>query len=257
MDRATAATCLRQLGLSGANLVVHASLRECGLRERDATDLCLALLDAVGPAGTIVMPAFTSGQTIVEAESTPQPFHPDLPVGPEIGPVSEAFRKLPGVLRSSHPSHSFCAWGRHAHEVLSTNRDNNPLGPIKKLNVVSGLILLLGAPLRDCVAIHLSEELLPAPYLGRATATRINLAGYEERVVIEKMPGCGRAFDRLEPLLEPEIIGRATFFRGMAHVLPMRTVIRIATAALAATPDLFICERGDCGSCTTKRAKLE
>ena len=150
------------------------------------------------------MPAFTYEETLVGESASPVPFHPDLPVSASVGLIAETFRRLPGVLRSNHPSHSFTAYGRQARAVLSTQRDNNPLGPIKKLNVMRGHVLLLGAALRSCTAIHLAEENSPVAYLGRSTAVRINAGGYEERVVLEHLPGCDRAFDRLEARLDPD-----------------------------------------------------
>ena len=144
------------LGLRGNHVVVHASLSSFGVVEGGAPLLCAALIDAVGDAGTIVMPAFTYAETLnspgAGAPRRPVAFHPDLPVSREIGATAEAFRHLPGVLRSNHPTHSFAAWGRQAREVLSTQRDNNPLGPLKKLNVLQGQVLLLGTtmPGRSC-----------------------------------------------------------------------------------------------------------
>ena len=68
---------------------------------------------------------------------------------------------------------------RQAREVLSTQRDNNPMGPLKKLNVVQGQALLLGEALTAVSAIHLAEERAGVPYLGRRTAVRVNAAGMQ------------------------------------------------------------------------------
>jgi len=254
MDRAAVERLLRQLPLEGAHLLAHVAPAACGLADGEATDFCLALRDCVGPGGTLVMPAFTDAQTLIARTAAPRPFHSDLPVDARLGAVAEAFRRLPGVLRSSHPSHSFCAWGRAAHAVLSTNRDNNPLGPIKKLNLMGGSVLLLGAPLQLCAAFHLAEEGMPPHYLGRAAAKRINVAGYEERVLIDRVPGCARAFARLADAVESAAVSRLSFFQATAQLVPIRALIRIAAAALAADPEALACDEADCPSCTAKRA---
>ena len=249
---------LETLGLRGNHVVVHTSLSSLGEVEGGARAVCEALIDAVGEGGTLVMPAFTYAETLratVDAltRSRAVAFHPELPVSREVGAVAEAFRHMPGVLRSSHPSHSFAAWGRQAREVLSTQRDNNPLGPLKKLNVVQGQVLLLGTSLQAATAIHLAEERSPIPYLQRCTAVRVNAAGYDERVVLENVPGCSAAFIKLEDKLDPAKVRAAELPRGTARKIPIRYLVNLATKLLEADPRVFICDDPACPTCGTKR----
>lgn len=253
MDRVAIEKLLRQLPLEGNNLLAHVLPAACGMAAGDAAEICVALRECVGSGGTLVMPAFTDEQTLFSRSPEPRAFHSDLPVDARLGAAAEAFRRLPGVLRSSHPSHSFCAWGRAAHAVLSTNRDNNPLGPIKKLNLTGGNALLLGAGLELCCTFHLAEEGMPAAYLGRAAAKRLNVAGYEERVVIDRVPGCARAFAHLATDVEAAAIARHAFLQTTALLVPIRSLIRIASAALATDPEALACDDDACASCTAKR----
>jgi aminoglycoside 3-N-acetyltransferase len=263
------------LGLRGNHVVVHPSLSSFGQVDGGARTVCTALIDAVGDGGTIVMPAFTCAETLGTAPNggtaagaggavtsanapagNPRPpvaFHPDLPVSREVGAIAEAFRHLPGTLRSSHPTHSFCAWGRQARDVLSTQRDNNPLGPLKKLNVVQGQVLLLGTSLQAATAIHLAEERVGVPYLSRRTALRVNAAGYAERVVLENVPGCSSAFVKLEDRLDPAKIRAVPLARGAARKVPIRYLVQLATTLLERDPRAFICDDPGCQSCTAKR----
>src|SRR5512143_2700166 len=96
------------LNLRGNQAVVHASLSSFGQVEGGAPTLCAALLEAIGEGGTILLSAFTYEETLRGA-GPPRPvaYHPDLPVSRSIGAVAEAFRHVPGVLLSSHPTHSF------------------------------------------------------------------------------------------------------------------------------------------------------
>jgi aminoglycoside 3-N-acetyltransferase len=245
-------------GVRGTHLIVHTSLSSFGHVEGGARTLCEALLSAVGENGTVVMPAFTYGETLGPLHSSaanrkPPAFHPDMAVSREIGTTAETFRHLPGVLRSNHPTHSFAAWGRQAREVLSTQRDNNPLGPLKKLNVLQGTTLLLGTTLQAATVVHLAEERLNLPYLGRRTATRVNAAGYDERVVLEKLPGCSVAFIKLEDRLDPTKLRTVPLARGVARKIPIRYLVTLATAMLESDRRAFICDRPDCASCAAKR----
>jgi aminoglycoside 3-N-acetyltransferase len=262
MTRGELDRLMEGLGLRSNHLVVHASLSSFGQIDGGARTVCEALVDAVGDAGTVLMPAFTYAETLSDfpngvLRGRPVAFHQDLPVSREIGEIAEAFRHLPGVMRSSHPTHSFAAWGRQAREVLSTQRDNNPLGPLKKLNVVQGQVLLLGTSLASATAVHLSEERLGAPYLrSRRTAVRVNAAGYDERVVLDNIPGCSGAFVRLEEHLDPTKVRSAPLARGAARKIPIRYLVNLATAVLERDPHAFICERPDCVSCAAKREAL-
>lgn len=250
---------LRPLRLEGAHVVAHSALSAFGDVEGGAAALCHALMQLIGDHGTLLMPAFTYGETLLPIGPLRRPYvsyHLDLPVSAEIGAVAEAFRRLPGVVRSTHPTHSFAAWGRHAREVLSTQRDNNLLGPLKKLNLTQGHVLLLGTTLRSATVLHLAEERMEVPYLERRSAVRINTNGHEERVVLEKVPGCSVAFDRLEEGLDPGKILATTLAHGIARKIPVRHLLSIASARLDREPDVFVCERAGCESCARKRAHL-
>lgn len=256
---------LEALKLRGDRIAVHAALSSFGRVEGGADAVCHALTDAVGPEGTIVMPAFTYTETLgaefepnADAKKVPRTaaFHPELPVSREIGVIAEAFRRMPGVMRSNHPTHSFSAWGRDARLVLSTQRDNNLLGPLKKLNVMRGHIVLLGTTLTSATAIHLAEEQLRMPYLGRRTAVRINAAGYDERVVLENVPGCSRAFARLEDVLDINKTHTASLPRGTARKIPIRYLVNLATRKLEDDSAVFVCDDPACASCAAKAATL-
>jgi len=64
-----------------------------------------ALRDALGPAGTLVMPTMSDGASVFDPKTTPTC---------EMGIVAETFFRQPGVLRSTHPGASFAAAGPHA-----------------------------------------------------------------------------------------------------------------------------------------------
>jgi aminoglycoside 3-N-acetyltransferase len=256
MNRIDIKQLLDRLHFRGNQVVVHASLSALGQVDGGAETVCDALFDAIGD-GTILFPAFTYDETLIEAKARRTlAFHPDLPVSREIGVVAETFRRLPGVLRSSHPTHSFAAYGRTARDLLSTQRDNNVLGPIKKLNIAQGQVLLLGTALRAATAIHLAEERLQMPYLARRSAIRLNASGYEERVILENVPGCSVAFDRLEDRLDPSKFLSAALPNGVARKLPVRYLVNLATRALENDPAIFVCDREECISCAGKREAL-
>lgn len=250
---------LEGLGLSGGHVLVHSSLASLGRLDGGARALCEVLIRLVGEAGTIVMPAFTyretsQGMRTAGPTVTRTAFQPDLAVSREIGVVAEEFRRIPGVLRSSHPTHSFAAWGRQARDVLSTQRDNNPLGPLKKLNVLQGQLLLVGTSMQAASPAFLALERHASIYLRRDTAVRLNAAGYYERVVLENIPGCTAAFACLEQQLDPAKLRTVALPRGWARKMPVRYVVSLAARLLDANPRALLCAAPDCPRCSADRA---
>lgn len=260
MTRDELRRALKRLELGGEAVVVHAHLRALGLDDSTgAASLCEALVEAVGP-GTILVPSFTP-QTIVakdandqeKAPTVPIAFHPDLPTS---DPVGEVFRQFPGALRSQHPTHSFVALGPLARELLSTHRDNNPLGPLKKLNLHRGRVVLLGTNLQHAAALHLAlEEKIPA-VRARRTALRINAAGYVERIVVDHFPGCGRAFDKLEPLLGADSVTVVALPNAVLRKIPLRHLLHVAYSVLQQDPTALFCSQPDCATCVFANRRL-
>lgn len=251
MNRQQLTQALSELGIQGGVVVVHADLEALGLTEEDAGWVAEAIVEAVGPTGTVLMPTFTLDKTIVaDPGRTSIPFHPDLPTS---DPVAEAFRHFAGTLRSNHPTHSFAALGPHARELLSTHRDNNPLGPVKKLNLLHGFVVLVGAKLDRVIALHLAQEERGMAVRQKAVALRINAAGYRERVVIDPFPQCTRGFAKLETALEREQVREVALGPARVRALKLRYLLHLACAALVRSPQGFLCEVEGCSSCAARR----
>jgi aminoglycoside 3-N-acetyltransferase len=87
-----------------------------------------ALDDVLGPDGLIAMPAFPlvggsaeylSTDPIFDVRSTPS----------RMGAFTEHFRRLPGVRRSLHPTHSVCARSPGAEELVGGHADADASTP--------------------------------------------------------------------------------------------------------------------------------
>ena len=165
---------LQSLGVTpGMALIVHSSLKAIGKIIGGPVAVILALEQAIGPTGTLLMPTFTEylcdpsegenwhpeEQRKLVREHLPFYF-PDLSPSWAMGFIPETFRKQTGVIRSAHPHLSFAAWGQNAQKVIAGHSLDFALGeqsPIGQLYRMRGNILLLGAPKTTNTSLHLGE----------------------------------------------------------------------------------------------------
>lgn len=158
------ANALRGLGLgSGDSVFVHSSLSRFGQVAGGAEAVCRAVIDAVDPAGTVIMPAFTFGlrdipDPVLDIEKTPSC----------VGLVSEVFRTRFAARRSRHITHSVAAAGARAEWFTSGHaRDAfDEESAFRRLCDARGYVLLLGVDYNSCTFFHAMEYALPVPYMG-------------------------------------------------------------------------------------------
>ena len=166
---------LRALGVTpGMVVLAHSSLSAMGWVCGGPVAVILALQEALGPDGTLVMPTHTSDLTEPSRWENPPvpeswwpvireqmpPFDPDLTTTRAMGTIPETFRKQKGVLRSDHPHVSFCARGPRAEEITADHSLANGLGedsPLGRLYDLVGHVLLLGVGHERNTSMHLAE----------------------------------------------------------------------------------------------------
>ena len=165
----------KKLGINeGMTLLVHTSLSSLGWVCGGAATVILALEKILTDSGTLVMPTHSGDysdpshwsepavpETWWEIIRSEMPcFQKDLTPTRKMGKIAETFRKQDGVLRSSHPSASFAAWGKYKEYIIQdqhydySQNDKSPLGRIYEKN---GHILLLGVNYNVNTSFHLAE----------------------------------------------------------------------------------------------------
>jgi aminoglycoside 3-N-acetyltransferase len=180
---------------SGQVLLVHSSLKSLGWVCGGAQAVVLAVEEAIGLDGTLVMPAHTGGLSdpanwrkppVPESwwgtiRRTMPAYDPDLTPTRLMGAVAECFRKQPGAIRSSHPHSSFAARGPQAkticdnHGLAMSMGDRSPLARVYDLN---GHVLLLGVGFDVNTSFHLAETRAQWPSRAeQETTAPINVNG--------------------------------------------------------------------------------
>ncbi len=180
---------LLKLGIHGGEtILVHSSLSSIGWVCGEAQAVVMALQQAIGMNGTLVMPTH-SGAISDPAEwaNPPVPkewipiiyecmpaFEVNLTPTRGMGCIAELFRTLPQVIRSNHPQVSFAALGRFAYDITSNHQLTPQLGmesPLGKMYCLNAKVLLLGVGYDSCTSFHLAEALnnkMPKKRMGAA-----------------------------------------------------------------------------------------
>lgn len=178
LTRAALAADLAALGLRPCDVVmVHAAMREVGRILGGADAVVGALVDAVGPEGTVL--AYTDWESahydLLDADGRlPEAWRPHVPpFDPqrsrairENGVFPEILRTTPGALRSASPGASVAALGRHAAGITADHPIDygyGPGSPLARLVAVGGTVLMLGAPLDTMTLLHHAEHLADIP----------------------------------------------------------------------------------------------
>jgi aminoglycoside 3-N-acetyltransferase len=189
VTRERIAADLGRLGVRpGSALVVHTSLSSLGWVCGGAQAVVEALLDALAPNGTLVVPTHSNGNSDPSTwRSPPVPadwwpviratmpaYVPEItPAAPPLGVVAELARTWPGARRSAHPHYSFAAIGPEAetitagHELESGFGERSPIGRVHELD---GDVLLLGTGHGSNSSLHFAETRVPDPPRESASA---------------------------------------------------------------------------------------
>ena len=163
--------------------MVHSSLGRVGWTEGGPIAVIRALLEVLGPDGTLVMPAESpqlgdpANRDVFDPHTTPT----------TMGAIPEAFRSYAGTLRSSHPLVSVCANGRLAQEITAQHALEFCEGrgtPFEKLYDLGAWTLLLGVGFNRCTSLHYAESLVPNR---RTMISRFPLVENGVRVWVEKL----------------------------------------------------------------------
>lgn len=157
---------LKNLGLqAGDTVLVHSSLKQIGYVENGAKTVIEALIEAISPDGTLVIPTYHINPNGMYATCRQENYIFDVRTSRTfLGFIPSEFLKYPGIERSIHPTHSVSAIGKHAkyiteshHTASSTFGADSPWDRIVKLN---GKGLGIGVSLAPIPLYHMLEDML-------------------------------------------------------------------------------------------------
>ncbi|MDQ1260876.1 MAG: aminoglycoside 3-N-acetyltransferase [Euryarchaeota archaeon] len=151
---------LKKMGVqNGDHLAVALSFHSLGRMDGGAEAFIDALLQAVGPQGTIMMNTFTGYYATSFLKNPTQCLFDWKTTPANTGHVPETFRHRPEALRSHHPMSSVAAIGKMA-EFLTKDHESAPsYSPYSRLGELNGKVLYIGIKERLVAMRHEAQYL--------------------------------------------------------------------------------------------------
>jgi len=245
---------LQELGVKlGDALLVHTSLSSFGHVQGGSQTIIEALIEAVGPSGTLMMPAFSAGRFDPgEWRNPPVPeewwdriryetplYHPLKSPTVELSNVNELFRTWPDSRRSAHQHSSFAAWGQYRDELLVIHRLDDRFGessPLARFYDLDGSVLFLGPGYDANTCFHLAEYRRINPPLRKFKAV-VFKEGQRQLVEYTDVETDSNLFAEIGKEFEQECLVRKTSIgRADCRLFSVRDAVDFATKWLDHNP---------------------
>lgn len=251
LTKADYLAALSDMGLpTGSTVMVHSSLSEFGYVHGGADTVIEALLEAIGPDGTLAMPALSCswlGRPPFDPKTTPS----------RVGAITEAFRRRPGVLRSPHPTHSVAAFGPNAAAIVRDHTPDRPVfgdeGAFGRLYALDAWILML-CKLSSNTCLHMAEH--RAGLLFTDLVARVKENGDIRTVMAQNAPWHANFDPHYDVLFERDLIRAAPLGEGTVHLMRARDAVDVALENIRENPLLVTREGCECEFCGNIRAHL-
>ena len=248
---------LKRMGIcQGDSVAVTLSFKSVGLVEGGPEGFLDALLQTVGPQGTIMMNTFTLDFPISEISSK-FIFDPSSTV-PYTGVVPITLLNRKGALRSRHPVCSVVSFGRFAKFLTEEhNEKSKPYLPYAKLAQIEGKYLCIGIG-NELVAIrHEAQYQAMVPTFLRCGVQYKSEIG-ETSLFVWEHPPCEKNLSYLVPKIENlGLIQHGTVGQASALVASAADLIRSMSWMLR--KDLTLNQCGDilCLQCRELERRLK
>jgi len=243
---------LKKLDLKkGDHIIVHSALSSLGEVVRGADTLIDAIIEVVGPEGTIIVPTFGSSDKVFNPKKS----------STNLGIIAQTLWQRPNAVRSRHPLASVAAIGAKA-DWLIEGHENKSLAhgeetPYTKLAEINGKILLLGVDQDRNTCLHCAEEIAQLPYLRTARGKYVD----RNRKIVKKnwkyFPGPHRNFIALQQWFEKKgFVKKIRLGNSVMQVIAVKELLETLKERLADEPDLFISKNPNLPDAIWQRADI-
>ncbi len=256
---------LKKLGINkGDHLSVALSLKRIGYVDGGPNVFIDALLEAVGPNGTIIMPTYSKSFHISEIDTKLNKkdyiFDPNSSKA-ETGLVPNTLVKRKEAIRSRHPMNSVTAIGKMA-KYLTEGHDENAdsFMPYSRLAKINGKILCIGINDRVVAIRHEAQHLagllnVVPPWRG---VKFIEESGNIKIFVNKNGGGCTRRLPELVNVLrERGILKEGKIGSAKALLINAKDFLEVTSKLLRNNPTLNLCNRILCLWCRELERRMD
>ncbi|MCF8404797.1 MAG: AAC(3) family N-acetyltransferase [Bacteroidales bacterium] len=244
---------LKAIGVKEGDLLhLKVSMKSVGPLENGVITLLDAILDSVGPEGTIVADAFIPFfQLPLSEEDTKKIPHDKTPS--YAGAFANAMIKHPMMHRSKHPIQKFVAIGKQAEELCNnhtpTSGGYDLLDDMIKQKAVN---LTIGAGVVGVGTTHVAIDHLG--FKRREVNKGINYQSASGEIKLAEVNwngGCGRGFPKFYPEYREKggIIKEGKIGMAQSVFTSMAETYIIEINRLKNDPSFFFCDNPACYSC--------
>lgn len=152
---------LRAVGVGrGGGVLLHSAIQYFGRPVGGVEMYWKALVEVLGPEGTLAVPAFNF------AFARGEPFDVQRTPSDQMGVLSEYVRSLPQAKRSPHPLQSIAVVGRWAEDIADRDTASafDPGSAFERMLELDFEMVLLGASIQVASIVHYSEQKAQVPY---------------------------------------------------------------------------------------------
>lgn len=236
---------LRTLGVvPGSTLLVHTSFKTIGPIEGGPDGFIDALIEAIGPNGTLVMPSWSAEDDYL--------FVPQYSnCREDLGIVADTFWRRDDVVRGSH-AFAVAARGPLAYDIAAAPFIVPPHAPgsgVARVRDHDGWVLLAGVDHDANTTVHLGELEGEAPYR-QPRHILVLQDGVPTRIDYGENDSCCRGFNMVGDWLRSRgLLREGPLSRGPAMLARSRDIVATVIEELRDDPCRFLCPRGSCEDC--------
>jgi len=228
-------------------IFLHSSLSHCGYVSRGANTV---IVEIGKLCDLVVMPTHTY---CYPRDGRISPLFDVATSESLVGAITNAFWKMPGVVRSIHPTHSIAARGNADRELCSQHElCNTPCGegtPYEKLIKHGASVLMFGTTMNTYTLFHTAEDAAGCPYLYEPEPYDLHARDTEGNVHTVRMyrqnMRIERRFAEIDEVLEFNgLLKRSRLGRGELLFIPnARDVHDFLLGRMRSDPFFLVSER--------------
>lgn len=243
---------LKKAGIpEGALLHLKVSLKAIGKVEGGPNTLLDALIETLGPEGTLVIDSFITSYPLPLCEEHAKII--STKASPSYaGALANAMIQYPGSVRSQHPIQRFTAIGKLANELMDNHTpESGGYDVLERMAEMDALNLTIGRNTVGVGTTHVAIEKMG--FVKKGSKMGLNYKASNGKIQTFKVNwngGCGRGFPKFLPLYEQAgYLKWVKIGNADAVVTSMKGTLEVELQKLKRDSSYYFCDDPTCKDC--------